>query len=39
MLISSTGIQVRVLDVTNKEQIEKLAKEVMRIDVLCNIAG
>ncbi|XP_053259909.1 dehydrogenase/reductase SDR family member 6 isoform X1 [Podarcis raffonei] len=33
------GIQVRVLDVTNKEQIEKLAKEVMRIDVLCNIAG
>ncbi|XP_062992462.1 dehydrogenase/reductase SDR family member 6 [Elgaria multicarinata webbii] len=33
------GIQVRVLDVTNKEQIENLAKEVKRIDVLCNIAG
>ncbi|KAF7252705.1 3-hydroxybutyrate dehydrogenase type 2 [Varanus komodoensis] len=33
------GIQVRVLDVTNKEQIENLAKEIKRIDVLCNIAG
>ncbi|XP_053107282.1 dehydrogenase/reductase SDR family member 6 [Hemicordylus capensis] len=33
------GIQVRVLDVTSKEQIENLAKELKRIDVLCNIAG
>lgn len=33
------GIQVRVLDVTNKEQIENLAKEVKKIDVLCNVAG
>ncbi|NXN66428.1 BDH2 dehydrogenase, partial [Himantopus himantopus] len=33
------GIQIRVLDVTKKEQIENLAKEIERIDVLCNIAG
>uniref|UniRef100_A0ACB8E8N6 Diacetyl reductase [(R)-acetoin forming] 2 n=1 Tax=Sphaerodactylus townsendi TaxID=933632 RepID=A0ACB8E8N6_9SAUR len=33
------GIQVRLLDVTNKGQIENLAKEVKKIDVLCNIAG
>ncbi|NXO38264.1 BDH2 dehydrogenase, partial [Locustella ochotensis] len=33
------GIQIRVLDVTKKEQIEKLAKEIEKIDVLCNIAG
>ncbi|NWW39327.1 BDH2 dehydrogenase, partial [Panurus biarmicus] len=33
------GIQVRVLDVTKKEQIENLAKEIEKIDVLCNIAG
>ncbi|XP_066488253.1 dehydrogenase/reductase SDR family member 6 [Tiliqua scincoides] len=33
------GIRVRVLDVTNKGQIENLTKEVKRIDVLCNIAG
>ncbi|KAL8206870.1 UNVERIFIED_CONTAM: putative diacetyl reductase [(R)-acetoin forming] 2 [Gekko kuhli] len=33
------GIQVRVLDVTNKGQIENLAKEVKKIDVLCNVAG
>uniref|UniRef100_A0A8V0YS74 Dehydrogenase/reductase SDR family member 6 n=1 Tax=Gallus gallus TaxID=9031 RepID=A0A8V0YS74_CHICK len=33
------GIQVRVLDVTKREQIEELAKEIERIDVLCNIAG
>uniref|UniRef100_A0A8D0CF18 Dehydrogenase/reductase SDR family member 6 n=1 Tax=Salvator merianae TaxID=96440 RepID=A0A8D0CF18_SALMN len=38
-LESYPGIQVRVLDVTNKEEIEKLAKEVKRIDVLCNIVG
>ncbi|XP_054846516.1 dehydrogenase/reductase SDR family member 6 [Eublepharis macularius] len=33
------GIQVRVLDVTNKGQIENLTKEVTKIDVLCNVAG
>ncbi|NWY37008.1 BDH2 dehydrogenase, partial [Sylvia atricapilla] len=33
------GIQIRVLDVTKKEQIENLAKEIEKIDVLCNIAG
>ncbi|NXC15439.1 BDH2 dehydrogenase, partial [Corythaeola cristata] len=33
------GIQIRVLDVTKREQIENLAKEIERIDVLCNIAG
>ncbi|NXQ27106.1 BDH2 dehydrogenase, partial [Alaudala cheleensis] len=33
------GIQIRVLDVTKKERIENLAKEIERIDVLCNIAG
>ncbi|KAJ7414407.1 hypothetical protein BTVI_41065 [Pitangus sulphuratus] len=33
------GIQIRVLDVTKKEQIENLAKELEKIDVLCNIAG
>ncbi|XP_075356773.1 dehydrogenase/reductase SDR family member 6 isoform X2 [Mycteria americana] len=33
------GIQIRVLDVTKKEQIENLAKETERIDVLCNVAG
>ncbi|XP_017592263.1 PREDICTED: 3-hydroxybutyrate dehydrogenase type 2 isoform X2 [Corvus brachyrhynchos] len=33
------GIQMRVLDVTKKEQIENLAKEIEKIDVLCNIAG
>ncbi|OXB56677.1 hypothetical protein ASZ78_013123 [Callipepla squamata] len=33
------GIQIRVLDVTKREQIEELAKEIERIDVLCNIAG
>ncbi|XP_063280858.1 LOW QUALITY PROTEIN: dehydrogenase/reductase SDR family member 6-like [Prinia subflava] len=31
------GIQIRVLDVTKKEQIENLAKEIEKIDVLCNI--
>ncbi|XP_063166110.1 dehydrogenase/reductase SDR family member 6 isoform X3 [Candoia aspera] len=38
-LESCPGIQIQVLDVTNKGQIEKLAKEMKRIDVLCNIAG
>ncbi|NXA54434.1 BDH2 dehydrogenase, partial [Nothocercus julius] len=33
------GIQTQVLDVTKKEQIENVAKEIERIDVLCNIAG
>ncbi|NXT09509.1 BDH2 dehydrogenase, partial [Prunella fulvescens] len=33
------GIQIRVLDVTKKEQIENLAKDIEKIDVLCNIAG
>ncbi|XP_053797799.1 dehydrogenase/reductase SDR family member 6 isoform X2 [Vidua chalybeata] len=33
------GIQIRVLDVTKKEQIENLAREIEKIDVLCNIAG
>ncbi|NXS99486.1 BDH2 dehydrogenase, partial [Jacana jacana] len=33
------GIQIQVLDVTKKEAIENLAKEIERIDVLCNIAG
>ncbi|NXM41497.1 BDH2 dehydrogenase, partial [Gymnorhina tibicen] len=33
------GIQTRVLDVTKKEEIENLAKEIEKIDVLCNIAG
>ncbi|XP_043401200.1 3-hydroxybutyrate dehydrogenase type 2 isoform X2 [Chelonia mydas] len=34
-----SGIQTRLLDVTSKEQIENLAKEIERIDVLCNVAG
>ncbi|NXB56636.1 BDH2 dehydrogenase, partial [Struthidea cinerea] len=33
------GIHIQVLDVTKKEQIENLAKEIEKIDVLCNIAG
>ncbi|KAM7052162.1 dehydrogenase/reductase SDR family member 6 isoform 1-T1 [Acridotheres tristis] len=33
------GIHIRVLDVTKKEQIENLAKEIEKIDVLCNVAG
>ncbi|XP_069782187.1 dehydrogenase/reductase SDR family member 6 isoform X3 [Narcine bancroftii] len=32
-------IQIKVLDVTKKEQIEKLAKEIEKIDVLFNCAG
>nr|XP_020652056.1 3-hydroxybutyrate dehydrogenase type 2 [Pogona vitticeps]XP_020652057.1 3-hydroxybutyrate dehydrogenase type 2 [Pogona vitticeps] len=38
-LEGNAGIQIRLLDVTNKGQIEELAKEVKKIDVLCNIAG
>ncbi|XP_030420330.1 3-hydroxybutyrate dehydrogenase type 2 isoform X1 [Gopherus evgoodei] len=34
-----SGIQTRLLDVTSREQIENLAKEIERIDVLCNVAG
>ncbi|NXU28984.1 BDH2 dehydrogenase, partial [Thalassarche chlororhynchos] len=33
------GIQIWVLGVTKKEQMENLVKEIERIDVLCNIAG
>ncbi|KAG8593081.1 hypothetical protein GDO81_000717 [Engystomops pustulosus] len=38
-LESYEGIQTRVLDVTKKEQIEKLCQEIDRIDVLFNVAG
>lgn len=38
-LESYKGIQTRVLDVTKKEQIEKLCQEIDRIDVLVNVAG
>ncbi|KAM3940889.1 dehydrogenase/reductase SDR family member 6 [Leptodactylus fuscus] len=38
-LESYKGIQTRVLDVTKKEQIEKLCQEIDRIDVLFNVAG
>ncbi|KAJ6668870.1 hypothetical protein lerEdw1_012356 [Lerista edwardsae] len=37
--LSFIGIRVRVLDVTDKGQIENLVKEVKTINVLCNIAG
>ncbi|KAM5194314.1 dehydrogenase/reductase SDR family member 6 [Mantella aurantiaca] len=33
------GIKTRVLDVTKKDQIEKLSQEIDRIDVLFNVAG
>ncbi|XP_051475314.1 dehydrogenase/reductase SDR family member 6 [Apus apus] len=33
------GIQIRLLNVTKREQVENLAKEIDKIDVLCNIAG
>uniref|UniRef100_H0VGR7 Dehydrogenase/reductase SDR family member 6 n=1 Tax=Cavia porcellus TaxID=10141 RepID=H0VGR7_CAVPO len=33
------GIQTRVLDVTKKKQIDQFAREVERVDVLCNVAG
>ncbi|XP_039615154.1 3-hydroxybutyrate dehydrogenase type 2 [Polypterus senegalus] len=38
-LAQYSGIETRVLDVTDKNQIELLAKEFGNIDVLCNIAG
>ncbi|XP_056422324.1 dehydrogenase/reductase SDR family member 6 [Hyla sarda] len=38
-LESFKGVQTRVLDVTKKEQIEKLCQEMDRIDVLFNVAG
>ncbi|XP_053317528.1 dehydrogenase/reductase SDR family member 6 isoform X1 [Spea bombifrons] len=38
-LESYQGIRTRVLDVTKKEQIEKLCQEIDRIDVLFNVAG
>ncbi|CAH2301229.1 3-hydroxybutyrate dehydrogenase type 2 [Pelobates cultripes] len=38
-LESYQGIQTRVLDVTKREQIEKLCSEIDRIDVLFNVAG
>ncbi|XP_069599763.1 dehydrogenase/reductase SDR family member 6 [Ranitomeya imitator] len=38
-LESYKGIQTRVLDVTKKEEIEKLCREMDRIDVLFNVAG
>ncbi|XP_063774266.1 dehydrogenase/reductase SDR family member 6 isoform X1 [Pseudophryne corroboree] len=38
-LESYKGIQTRVLDVTKKEQIEKLCQEIDKIDVLFNVAG
>lgn len=34
-----SGIQTRVLDVTKKEKIEQLAKEIEKVDILVNIAG
>ncbi|XP_003796380.1 3-hydroxybutyrate dehydrogenase type 2 [Otolemur garnettii] len=33
------GIQIRVLDVTKKKQIEQFANEIERLDVLFNVAG
>ncbi|XP_012879201.1 PREDICTED: 3-hydroxybutyrate dehydrogenase type 2 [Dipodomys ordii] len=33
------GIQIRVLDVTKKKQIDQFASEVERVDVLFNVAG
>ncbi|XP_063316173.1 dehydrogenase/reductase SDR family member 6 [Pelobates fuscus] len=38
-LESYQGIRTRVLDVTKREQIEKLCSEIDRIDVLFNVAG
>ncbi|XP_038648922.1 3-hydroxybutyrate dehydrogenase type 2-like [Scyliorhinus canicula] len=34
-----SGIETKVLDVTQKDQVEKLAKEIEKIDVLFNCAG
>ncbi|NP_001187705.1 dehydrogenase/reductase SDR family member 6 [Ictalurus punctatus] len=38
-LDGTPGIRTQVLDVTKKEQVEALAKELERVDVLFNIAG
>ncbi|XP_072351292.1 dehydrogenase/reductase SDR family member 6 isoform X2 [Scyliorhinus torazame] len=38
-LAQYSGIETKVLDVTQKEQVEKLAKEIEKIDVLFNCAG
>uniref|UniRef100_A0A8C5Q0N8 Dehydrogenase/reductase SDR family member 6 n=1 Tax=Leptobrachium leishanense TaxID=445787 RepID=A0A8C5Q0N8_9ANUR len=38
-LESYEGIKIRVLDVTKREQIEKLCQEIDRVDVLFNVAG
>ena len=38
-LASESGINTRVLDVTNSEAIESLAKELGAVDVLFNCAG
>ncbi|XP_078269185.1 dehydrogenase/reductase SDR family member 6 [Rhinoraja longicauda] len=38
-LLQYSGIQIKVVDVTRKEQIEKLAKEIGRVDVVFNCAG
>ncbi|XP_075057052.1 dehydrogenase/reductase SDR family member 6 isoform X1 [Mixophyes fleayi] len=39
VLESYKGIRTRVLDVTKREQIEKLCQEIDKIDVLFNVAG
>lgn len=39
LLLYSSGIQTRVLDVTKKKQIDQFASEVEKIDVLFNVAG
>lgn len=38
-LDGTPGIRTRVVDVTNKDQVEALAKEFERVDVLFNVAG
>lgn len=38
-LSDKKGITIRKLDVTNKSEIEQLAKEIGRVDVLFNVAG
>lgn len=34
-----TGIKTKVVDVTKKDEVEALAKEHERVDVLFNVAG
>lgn len=36
---SPTGIKTKVVDVTQKDQVEALAKEHEHVDVLFNVAG